>query len=206
MEIQPEKKSSTSFLDSLDFIEVGQGIPPKSPQKPPPEVDLQTPNADSHSEPHRVSSSQRMKYEAEVNVIQNRFGNLEEMRRKLGLSQRKMAQLLMVDPSAWTRWTRDDGQAPPHIYRSLSWFLLLQEKNPETNPYQWLTSVSRPALPEKELSALKDRLSMELRVSLETQLRGKFTQRLESSARHWKWLFVGQAFLFFILLALYARS
>lgn len=39
-----------------------------------------------------------------------------------------MCQLLLVDPSAWTRWTRNEEKTPPHIYRALEWFLALNEK------------------------------------------------------------------------------
>ncbi|NJL24092.1 MAG: hypothetical protein HC902_02180 [Calothrix sp. SM1_5_4] len=63
-------------------------------------------------------------------MIQRRFGGLEEMRAKLGLSRRKICQLLLVDPSAWSRWTAAGGQAPPHIFRALEWYLLLSEKDP----------------------------------------------------------------------------
>lgn len=41
-----------------------------------------------------------------------------------------MAQLLMVDPSAWTRWTKSEDQAPPHIWRALQWYMIVQEKVP----------------------------------------------------------------------------
>lgn len=39
-----------------------------------------------------------------------------------------MCQLLLVDPSAWTRWMKDESRVPPHIYRSLEWFLALNQK------------------------------------------------------------------------------
>lgn len=71
-----------------------------------------------------------MNYEAQVQVIKHQVGELEEVRLKLGLSARKMCQLLLVDPSTWTRWTREGSSAPPHIWRSLQWFLALQEKVP----------------------------------------------------------------------------
>jgi transcriptional regulator with XRE-family HTH domain len=219
MEIRSDKKSSSSFLDSLEFIERGQGTPPYIPQKPPLEMDISTsspktppetnkdmPQPIESTETHRATSSQRLKYEAEVSLIKSRFGDLETMRKKLNLSQRKMAQLLMVDPSAWTRWTREDGQAPPHIYRSLSWFLLLQEKEPATNPYQWLTSVSQPRMPEREISALKEKIGADLEVRLENQIRDRWmNRRPETNGKLWKWLFLGQALLFFTLLLMYSR-
>lgn len=76
----------------------------------------------------RTPSSLRMTYSADVRVFRAQHGGLEEIRLRLGFSRRKMCQLLMVDPSAWTRWTRDETKAPPHIYRALEWFLALNQK------------------------------------------------------------------------------
>lgn len=78
-------------------------------------------------------SSGRLLYEAQVEVIKKQIGDLEFVRTSLGLSQRKICQLLMVDPSAWTRWQKSD--APPHIYRSLQWYLALKDKIPGLTPY-----------------------------------------------------------------------
>ena len=83
------------------------------------------------STPKKTKSSLRMKYEAERSVLIDQFGGLEDIRTRLGLSKRKMSQLLLVDPSAWTRWVKDESQAPPHIYRSLQWYQELIEKRPE---------------------------------------------------------------------------
>lgn len=76
----------------------------------------------------RSKSSLRMTYEAEVKVFRSKFGGIEDIRKNLGLSRRKMCQLLMVDPSAWTRWMRDEDRVPPHIYRALEWYLALEKK------------------------------------------------------------------------------
>jgi hypothetical protein len=46
----------------------------------------------------RSKTSLRMVYEAQVLVIKKQLGSLEKIRTHLGLSQRKMSQLLMVDP------------------------------------------------------------------------------------------------------------
>lgn len=77
----------------------------------------------------RARSANRFLYEAEVEVIKREIGDLEVIRKSLGFSQRKICQLLMVDPSAWTRWMKGD-KIPPHIYRALSWYLMVIEKNP----------------------------------------------------------------------------
>ncbi len=78
----------------------------------------------------RSKTSLRMNYEAQVQVVKNQLGNLEEIRLNLGLSQRKMAQLLMIDPSSWTRWVKKGDEAPPHIWRALQWYSIIQEKIP----------------------------------------------------------------------------
>lgn len=81
----------------------------------------------------KVKSPLRMQYAAETKVFRDQSGGLENIRQKLGFSRRKMCQLLLVDPSAWTRWMKDESKVPPHIYRSLEWFLALNEKA-ITNP------------------------------------------------------------------------
>lgn len=94
----------------------------------------------------RARSSLRQRYEAEARVIEKRIGGLEKVRETLGLSQRKMAQLLLVDPSAWTRWTQNEGPgAPPHVWRALAWYLALQDKYPALDAAFWLQGVARTA-------------------------------------------------------------
>lgn len=94
----------------------------------------------------RTRSSLRQRYEAEAKVIERRIGGLEKARESLGLSQRKMAQLLLVDPSAWTRWTQNEGSgAPPHVWRALAWYLALQDKYPALDAAFWLQGVARSA-------------------------------------------------------------
>src|SRR5437868_3539428 len=86
----------------------------------------------------RSKTSLRMVYEAQVSVIQKQLGSLEKIRGDLGLSQLKISQLLMVDPSAWTRWNRPGEEAPPHIWRALQWYLTLQEKIPGLTPQYFI--------------------------------------------------------------------
>ncbi|QDK37820.1 hypothetical protein DOE51_09595 [Bdellovibrio sp. NC01] len=105
------------------------------------------------SENARSKTSMRMHYEAQVAVIRRQMGDLESVRLNLGLSQRKMAQLLMVDPSAWTRWTRQGDEAPPHIWRALQWFSVLQEKIPGLTP-QYFINQSPQVLHQKALQEL----------------------------------------------------
>ncbi len=86
----------------------------------------------------KAKTSHRMHYEAQVEVIKKQIGDLESVRSQLGLTQRKICQLLMVDPSAWTRWTRKRDQVPPHIYRALQWYMTLQEKIPGLTPQYFI--------------------------------------------------------------------
>lgn len=87
----------------------------------------------------RTRTHLRIKYEAEVDVIKRQIGDLEELRSKLGLSRRKMCQMLLVDPSSWTRWTKEG--APPHVYRALEWYFLLQKEAPHHAHSYWLATV-----------------------------------------------------------------
>lgn len=95
---------------------------------------------------NRAISSVRLNYEAQVNVIKDQIGDLENIRSSLGLSQRKMAQLLLVDPSSWSRWTQKGDDVPPHIYRALQWYMILQEKIPGLNASYFL---------QKDITSLK---------------------------------------------------
>lgn len=65
-------------------------------------------------------------YQQTLNQIKQDVGGLESVRNKLKLSRKEICNLLMVDPSAWTRWTDEGGDAPPHIYRALAWYLEIE--------------------------------------------------------------------------------
>ncbi len=82
----------------------------------------------THFNTTRSTSALRRIYESEVRQFKEQHGGLEKLREKLGLSRRKMCQLLLVDPSAWSRWMRDESRVPPHIYRSLEWYLALNHR------------------------------------------------------------------------------
>ena len=109
----------------------------------------------------RSKTSLRMKYESQVQEIIEDHGDLESIRRFLGLSKRKICQLLLVDPSAWTRWTREEGRVPPHVYRALQWYLLLQDKHPEYRSSLWLNGVANAQLHPKEVETLKSEVLSE---------------------------------------------
>lgn len=115
----------------------------KASLEPPSDVSLD--QKDGVGLASRARSSLRQRYEAEARVIERRIGGLEKARETLGLSQRKMAQLLLVDPSAWTRWTQQGQGAPPHVWRALAWYLALQDKYPALDAAFWLQGVARSA-------------------------------------------------------------
>ncbi len=70
----------------------------------------------------KPKSEKRAKNDAIVAAICEKHGGLERMRARLGFSQKQMSELLLVDPSAWTRWVRDGESAPAHIYQALAWY------------------------------------------------------------------------------------
>lgn len=79
-----------------------------------------------------TKSNMRERYELEVAEIKLRYGTLEDMRAKLGLTKRRMAEFLLVDPSAWTRWTSEENteNAPLHVYKTMSFLMAQFEENP----------------------------------------------------------------------------
>lgn len=92
-----------------------------------------------------LKSSLRMRYLAEVDVLKRDLGGLEDVRIRMGLSRRKICQLLLVDPSAWTRWTRDETKVPPHVWK------MLQLINPGKDLFSQSTSASALMEEQKRL-------------------------------------------------------
>lgn len=119
----------------------------------------------------RSKTALRMKYEAEVSVIKKQTGDLEIIRANLGLSARKMCQLLMVDPSAWSRWTKAGEEAPPHIYRALQWYLTLNEKIPGLTPQYFIggSTLRNEEILAAKMRAESEKLTAEFRAELESK-------------------------------------
>jgi len=86
----------------------------------------------------RAKTSLRMQYEAQAEVLRRQMGGLAGVQAQLALSGRRICQLLLVDPSAWSRWSKDDSQVPPHVWRALQWHFALQEKIPGLNAQYFL--------------------------------------------------------------------
>lgn len=86
-------------------------------------------SSDMRAEDGRSKTSLRTQYMNEKARIKSEIGDLESIRIQLGLSQRRLCRLLLVDPSAWTRWLK--SEAPPHIYQALHWLIQLRKLNPD---------------------------------------------------------------------------
>ena len=108
--------------------------------------------------PNRTKTSMRMRFEAEASVIRKEFGSIETVRNTLGLSRRKICQILFVDPSTWTRWTKDESKIPPLVYRSLQWYLALIEKKPIWHPQNFYSKVSEKAIDFNRIEILEKKL------------------------------------------------
>lgn len=163
----------------------------------------------------RGKTSLRMLYEAEAAVIIKKIGPLEDVRQRLGLSRRKISQLLMVDPSAWTRWTTGETPPPPHIVRSLQWYLALIKEQPEWHPRMMFNSSGM--ITKKQLEELKQKLKEELSSESSThsllgptrfeQYKDKEISRLnklvkDAQVAQWRWkilLFINSALLLILL-------
>lgn len=133
-----------------------------------------------------VKTSQRIRYDAEVEVIKKQHGQLEDMREKLQLSRRQICRALLVDPSAWTRWTRLDldgrpiSEAPAHVYKMLA--LFLEQKGQGRGIFTDTTvAKSRPEITRADLYRLKSELEKEDQVRLEN-FQFELTQQLRAEA------------------------
>jgi transcriptional regulator with XRE-family HTH domain len=123
----------------------------------------------------RSKTPLRMRYDAQVGVIKRQIGDLDEIRLKLGLSRRKMCQLLLVDPSSWTRWTKE-GQAPPHIFRALEWYMLLTKEAPAQAHSYWISTVqggNQMRESKKDEDQAKAIIDLENQIAVEREIRKK---------------------------------
>lgn len=144
--------------------------------------EINPPKSGVFIEGEKARTSIRMVYEAQAEVIRQQIGGLEGARNKLGLSQRKMAQLLLVDPSAWNRWIKNEKSTPPSVFRSIQWYLALNEKIPGLSPYYFIGK--DPAHIEKALSSAMDsiRAEKEIRHFENGEFKG-FQNELKTSVR-----------------------
>ena len=73
-------------------------------------------------------------YASTVEQIKKQIGDLESIRQNLGMSRRQICQILLVNPSAWTRWTKSNEGAPPHFYRALQWLIYIHNNRQKSGP------------------------------------------------------------------------
>ncbi|MCB0367151.1 MAG: hypothetical protein H6624_04445 [Bdellovibrionaceae bacterium] len=147
-----------------------QGQESKASEKTPdlpPKTPLFDANLNLKFSEGKSRTSQRLKYEAEVSVIQKQLGSLEEIRQNLGLSRRKMCQLLMVDPSAWTRWTKVKSKgkkagAPPHIFRALQWYHALIDNQPGWHPQNSFNAGENIRVQDEKLGRMQEDLERQI--------------------------------------------
>jgi hypothetical protein len=93
-----------------------------------------------------------------------------------------MAELLLVDPSAWSRWVRDESKVPPHVYRSLNWYLQLREHNKNSE----LNENKKTTMTHDEAQALRAEIMQKLtdmRASLIGMEKEALTEWMSSERR-----------------------
>lgn len=138
------------------------------------------------SENERAKSPLRIKYEAEKSVLRQKLGSLEEIRQKLGLTQRKMTQLLLVDPSAWTRWMRDESRVPPHVYRSLQWYLELVDKKPEWSPHNSFQPYLQTQVPRLDQQIVELQIQLEKAIQTSQSQSRAFQEAMREAQNQWQ--------------------
>jgi len=134
----------------------------------------------------KIKPNLRQQYILEKERIQHEIGDLNQIRETLGLSQRKLCQLLLVDPSAWTRWSKTG--APPHIYQALRWLVQLKNANPEavapsdiSSRVDFIQSSTQAKIKDLEnnVAMLERALSAKVAMSTQTQA----TQQVQMALR-----------------------
>jgi hypothetical protein len=107
----------------------------------------------------KKSLSARDKNELTADLIKKQIGDIEQVRALMGLNKRRMCELLLIDPSTWTRWTTGKTPPPTWVYRTLQWGLAVMDKHPEFHPLMakqgvFDTQTSKPITNEKEVFKL----------------------------------------------------
>ena len=80
------------------------------------------------------SLTYREKNELTAELIRKQIGSIEQIRLSMGLNKKRMCELLLIDPSTWTRWCSGKTPVPPTVYRTLQWGLAVMDKHPEFHP------------------------------------------------------------------------
>jgi transcriptional regulator with XRE-family HTH domain len=209
--LKPEPKYSRSDLDefnrelegvfdlensdlksmNLDHISDDGFIRPNESMNSNSKNELKSPDSVSKSSPKNKPKAQK---QAEMEAIKDRLGSFSVIRKNLGLNQRKIAKLLLVDPSAVNRWEKAGGDAPAYIYRALEWYSLLQKKHPMMGNNFWLQ------LDSKEIDSQNlEKIKSELKTELKSELNLVSNQTVESKRR-----FITNKYFYFCVFTLLA--
>ncbi|MEI7973805.1 MAG: hypothetical protein WCH11_05510 [Bdellovibrio sp.] len=98
----------------------------------------------------------RVKYEAQAYLIRKQIGDIPQILSYLQLSQRALAQLMLVDPSAVSRWIQKPASIPPSVMRALQWYMALQEKIPGLTPSYFVGRQTQSELARLETKASQE--------------------------------------------------
>ncbi len=109
-------------------------------------------------------------YSEERKQVIQEIGDIETIRKTLGLSRRKICKLLLVDPSSWTRWSKEGSDAPAYIYRSLQWCLAIMEKYPEAHPIVRSLSYEKENKVEALSRKIEDRIGLHKSIVFDVQM------------------------------------
>jgi len=106
----------------------------------------------------------RERNEITASLIQKQIGDIEQVRATIGLNKKRMCELLLIDPSTWTRWTTGKTTPPPWVYRTLQWGLAVMDKHPEFHPLlinqtAALAPSNTNSLDSSEIRALSNEIS-----------------------------------------------
>ena len=120
---------------------------------------------DEFIENKHEKTKSRGRNEITASLIQKQIGDIEQVRASLGLNKKRMCELLLIDPSTWTRWTTGKTAPPPWLYRTLQWGLAVMDKHPEFHPLliRQNTTANSSSLEIKRLSAQINSVKKDLR-------------------------------------------
>ena len=133
-------------------------------------------------------------YASQVQQIKEKLGDLEGIRKNLGMSRRQICQILLVNPSAWTRWTKSSQGAPPHFYRALEWLIYIHSKKTNHQQNSPFLNSSSPSVPLEDLghshsaseledASLQDTSSQDMTEDISQPVYGKAQNNLTYSLK-----------------------
>ena len=140
---------------------------------------------DKRTRNEKKTLSVRDRNEMTASLIKKQIGSIEQVRTLMGLNKRKMCELLLIDPSTWTRWTTGKTEPPTWVYRTLQWGLAVMDKHPEFHPL-----VTRQGVGKSEYKESKSLKKLMLEVD-----------SIKKDLRTWTCLAFGSLFFSLLLVA-----